>query len=105
MKENTSTYSWSGKIHLTYPPDRCMNKFLPISLFDLLYSRLILRLWGSLYTKRSKLPDKKHKLNSQIKVPGAPGIPGDGALAKQLEPLAIPGRYPQRMIGALGAGS
>ena len=28
---------------------------------------------------------------------------GDGALAKQLEPLAIPGRYPQRMIGAQGA--
>ena len=52
MKENTPTYSWSGKIRLTYPPDRCMNKFLPISLFDLLYSRIIPRLCGSLYTIR-----------------------------------------------------
>ena len=87
MKENIPTYSWSGKIRLTHPPDRCMNKFLPLSLFDLLYSRLILRLWGSLYTKRSKLPDKKHKLNSQIKVPGRRASPETAPWQNNWNPL------------------
>ena len=52
MKENTPSNGWNDKIRLTYPLDRCMNKFFPISLFDLLYSRLIPRLCGSLYTIR-----------------------------------------------------
>ena len=50
MKENTPSYGWNDKIQLTYPHNRCMNKFLPISLFDWLYSRPTPRLYDTLYT-------------------------------------------------------
>ena len=53
MKEIDPSYSWSGKIRLTYPPDRCMNKISPFLrlinyiadppwLYDTLYT-----MWGS----------------------------------------------------------
>ena len=147
MKENDSSYSWNDKIRLTYPPDRCMNKISPISLFDSLYSwmydslytiislfdSLYSRMYDSLYTMKggsevgkpsdepkrrqyrmstpSRTPPLK-EANSQIKSTNKTARSrcrvrqaslGDGALAKQLEPLAIPGRYLQRMIGALCA--
>ena len=57
MKENDPSYSWNDKIRLTYPPDRCMNKISPISLFDSLYSWMydslytIISLFDSLYSR------------------------------------------------------
>jgi len=98
-------------------------------MYDSLYSRM----YDSLYTMKggsevgkpsdepkrrqyrmsttSRTPPLK-EANSQIKSTNKTArsrcrvrqaSPGDGALAKQLEPLAIPGRYLQRMIGALCA--
>ena len=58
MKENTPTYSWSGKIRLTYPPERCMNKISPFlrlinyiaGLYDTLYT-IEGQKWGNLCEK------------------------------------------------------
>ena len=49
MKENTPSYSWSGKIGLTYPPDRCMNKISPF-LRLINYIVGLPRLYDTLYT-------------------------------------------------------
>ena len=51
MKENTLTYSWSGKIRLTYPPDRCMNDISPF-LRLINYIADLPRLYDTLYTIR-----------------------------------------------------
>ena len=61
MKENTLTYSWGGKIRLTYPPDRCMNDISPFlrlinyivgspRLYDTLYT-IGGQKWGNLCEK------------------------------------------------------
>ena len=49
MKENTPTYSWSGKIRLTYPHNRCMNKISPF-LRLINYIADLPRLYDTLYT-------------------------------------------------------
>ena len=49
MKENTPTYSWSGKSCLTYPHNRCMNKISPF-LCMINYIADLPRLYDTLYT-------------------------------------------------------
>jgi len=51
MKENTPTYSWSGKSCLALPPDRCMNNISPF-LRLINYIADLPWLYDTLYTIR-----------------------------------------------------